>query len=143
MPQSKQISIFKQSQISLAMQQLISDDRSWFVQHPEALVRFRPAQNHEFEIFETLGEVPPSFIPSGYSKTIPRNWVAVVELMRIAGADPEANEENLRLRICTVPIRSKRHQAKATDELIQRITNELQDLKNNNSSNQLMTGKAA
>ncbi len=143
MPKSRQLNKFNQSQISLAMQKSIADDRSWFDHHPEALVRFRPAQDNEFDIFETLGEVPPRFIPSGCSEAIPQNWVAVVELMRVAGATNESNEGSLRLRICTVAIRSKSYQAKATKELIQRITSELVALTSNNSRDQLINDNVA
>ncbi len=129
MQKSAQPSTNNQSNAPLAMQKAIADDRNWFDQHPKAIVRFRPAQNQEFEHFERLEEQPPTFIPAGYSASAPKTWVAVIEIMRMTtAADDQPLEGNLRLRVCTVPIRSKSNQANAAKELIERVSSELLDL---------------
>jgi len=127
----------------LAMQKAIADDRNWFDQHPKAIVRFRPAQNQEFEHFERLEEQPPTFIPAGYSASAAKTWVAVIEIMRMTAAADELIEESLRLRICTVPIRSKTNQANAAKELIERVSSELLDLADKELNNQQRPDEAA
>ncbi len=143
MQKSAQPSESNQNNPPLAMQKAIADDRNWFNQHPKAIVRFRPAQNQEFEYFERLEEQPPTFIPCGYSETAPRNWVAVVEIMRMTAAADDPLEGNLRLRICTVPIRSKANQANAAKELIERVSSELLDLAGKGFHDQQMPDEAA
>ena len=128
MQTSNQPGSINQTEGQLAMQSAIANDRNWFDQHPKEIVRFRPARNQEFQQFEELEELPPTFIPSGFSQTLPKSWVAVVEIMRMTDAAHGPFAGSLRLRICTVPIRSKANQALATKELIERISGELLDL---------------
>ncbi len=127
----------------LALRAAIVDDRNWFNQHPKEIVRFRPAKTQEFEQFERLAELPPTFIPSGYSETAPRDWVAVVEMMRMTGAGHGPLERSLRLRVCTVALRSKINQAKAAAELIERISHELLELADQESNDLQMPDEAA
>jgi len=125
---SNQLDSINQTEGQLAMQSAIANDRIWFDQNPKEIVRFRPARNQEFQQFEEFEELPPTFIPSGYSETAPTNWVAVVEMMRMTATWHGPFEGSLRLRICTVPIRSKANKAKAARELIKCISSELLDL---------------
>ena len=73
-----------------------------------------------------MGEQPPSFRPSICNSTAPLRWVAVVDVMRLAGsqfADPD--EPTVRLRVRIPAIRSFRRQEKAKAELLEAITAEL------------------
>ena len=143
MQTSNQPGSINQTEGQLAMQSAIINDRNWFDQHPKEIVRFRPALNQEFQQFEELEELPPTFIPSGYSETVPKSWVAVVEIMRLMDAAHGSIHGSLRLRICTVPIRSKANQANAARELIKAISNELLDLGYNDLNDQRVPYKAA
>ncbi len=143
MQTSNQPVSINQTEGQLAMRSAIVNDRNWFDQHPREIVRFRPALNQEFQQFEELEELPPTFLPSGFSETLPKSWVAVVEIMRMIDAAYGPLEGSLRLRICTVPIRSKANQALATQELIERISSELLDLGYNYLIDQRVPYKAA
>ena len=143
MQTSNQPGSINQTEGQLAMQSAIANDRNWFDQHPKEIVRFRPARNQEFQQFEELEELPPTFIPSGFSQTLPKSWVAVVEIMRMTDAAHGPFAGSLRLRICTVPIRSKANQALATKELIERISGELWDLGCNDLNDRRVPYKAA
>ena len=75
-----------------------------------------------------MGEQPPSFRPSICKPTAPLRWVAVVDLMRLAGsplADPE--EATVRLRLRIPAIRSSRRQDQAKAELLDAVAAELLD----------------
>ena len=102
------------------------EDRLWFQNNPAALVRFRIASPGEFTPLYAMGEQPPSFRPSICKPTAPLRWVAVVDLMRVAGspmADPE--EATIRLRLRIPAIRSFRRQEKAKAELLDIVAAEL------------------
>ena len=110
------------------MHHAVREDRLWFQNNPIALVRFRTASPGEFTPLYAIGEEPPSFRPSICRSTTPLRWVAVVDLMRLAGsnlADPEEPTARLRLRIPA--IRSFRRQEKAKAELLDAIAAELLD----------------
>ena len=114
------------------MHHAVREDRLWFQNNPVALVRFRMASPGEFTPLYAMGEQPPSFRPSICKPTAPLHWVAVVDLMRMAGspmADPEKATIRLRLRIPA--IRSFRRQEKAKAELLDAVAAEL--LKNHAS----------
>ena len=143
MQTSNQPGSINQNEWQLAMRSAIINDRNWFDQHPREIVRFRPALNQEFQQFEELDELPPTFLPSGFSETLPKSWVAVVEIMRMIDAAYGQLHGSLRLRICTVPIRSKANQALATQELIERISSELLDLGYNHLRDRGVPYKAA
>ena len=108
------------------MHHAIHEDRLWFQNHPVALIRFRTASPGEFTPLHERGEQPPFFRPSVCRPNAPLLWVAVVDLMRLAGApspDPEGPTARLRLQIPA--IRSFRLQKKAKAELLDAIAAEL------------------
>ena len=110
------------------MHHAVREDRLWFQHNPVALVRFRTASPGEFKPLHAIGEQPPCFRPSVCRPSAPLNWVAVVDLMRLAGsqsADPE--EATVRLRLRIPAIRSFRRQEKAKAELLDAIAAELLD----------------
>ena len=107
------------------MHHAVREDRLWFQNNPVALVRFRMASPGEFTPLYAMGEQPPSFRPSICKPTAPLRWVAVVDLMRVAGspmADPE--EATIRLRLRIPAIRSFRRQEKAKAELLENQSSE-------------------
>ena len=107
------------------MQRAIANDRRWFERHPEAVVRFRRARAGEFHPVLAMGESIPTFIPPGFQTSAPLNWVAVVELMRALGETSHSQEGSIRVRVRTISIRSKLHQAKASTALTRAIATEL------------------
>ena len=110
------------------MHHAVREDRLWFQNNPEALVRFRAASPGEFSPLYAMGEQPPSFRPSICRLTAPLRWVAVVDLMRLTSsslADPE--EATVRLRLRIPAIRSLRRQERAKAELLDAVAAELLD----------------
>ena len=108
------------------MHHAVREDRLWFQNNPVALVRFRTASPGEFTPLLTMGEQPPCFRPSVCRPNAPLRWVAVVDLMRLAGsplADPE--EATIRLRLRIPAIRSFRRQEQAKAELLEAVAAEL------------------
>ena len=85
----------------------ITDDRLWFQRHPKALIRFRPIRRAEFAPLERLGEAPPSFVPEALQGKSSLTWVAVVDLTRSLREEAEDPGLSLRVRLLTVPLRSK------------------------------------
>ena len=110
------------------MHQAVREDRLWFQNNPVALVRFRTASPGEFTPLYETGQQPPFFRPSVCRPNAPLRWVAVVDLMRLAGsplADP--NEPTARLRLRIPAIRSFKGQEKAKAELLDAVAAELLD----------------
>ena len=110
------------------MHHAVREDRLWFQKNPVALVRFRTASPGEFTPLYAMGEQPPFFRPSVCRHTAPLRWVAVIDLMRLAGsplAIPNEPTAGLRLRIPA--IRSFRRQEKAKAELLDAVAAELLD----------------
>lgn len=110
------------------MHHALSDDRLWFQCNPVAIVRFRNVFPGEFTPLVSMGEKPPFFRPSVCRPGAPLRWVAVVDLMRLAGsslANPEKASARLRLQIPA--IRSSRGQEKAKAELLNAVSAELLD----------------
>ena len=108
------------------MHHAVRDDRLWFQTNPASIVRFRTASPEEFTPLVSMGEKPPFFRPSFCRPGAPLRWVAVVDLMRLAGSsltDPEEPTARLRLRIPA--IRSLQSQEKAKAELLNAIAKEL------------------
>ena len=108
------------------MHHAVREDRLWFQNNPVDLVRFRLASPGEFTPLYAMGEQPPFFRPSMCRPGAPLRWVAVVDLMRLAGshlAGPDEPTARLRLRIPA--IRSFRRQEKAKAELLDAIATEL------------------
>ena len=108
------------------MHHAVRDDRLWFQTNPVDIVRFRTTSPGEFTPLVSMGKKPPFFRPSMCRPGAPLRWVAVVDLMRLAGsslADPEEPTARLRLRIPA--IRSFKGQEKAKAELLDAIAAEL------------------
>ena len=82
-------------------------DRMWFSRHTQARVRFRPERPGEFSPLEAAGHTVPAFIPRILSPATPLSWVAVIELTRALTTDEQADQPSLRIRLRTVPIRSR------------------------------------
>ena len=108
------------------MHQAVSDDRLWFQGNPVAIVRFRNAIPGEFTPFVSMGENPPFFRPSVCRPRAPLRWVAVVDLMRLAGSSLANSEKaSARIRLQIPAIRSLRGQEKAKAELLNAVSAEL------------------
>ena len=104
----------------------IRQDRCWFQTNPSAIVRFRSASEGEFTPLQAIGAVPPSFRPSFCRVNAPLSWVAVVDLMRLAGSpSTQPDEPTVRLRLQIPAIRSAKRQQKAKAELLDAIAAEL------------------
>ena len=104
----------------------IRQDRCWFQTNPSAIVRFRSASEGEFTPLQAIGAVPPSFRPSFCRDNAPLSWVAVVDLMRLAGSpSTQPDEPTVRLRLQIPAIRSVKRQQKAKAELLDAIAAEL------------------
>ena len=110
------------------MHHAVREDRLWFQNNPVALVRFRTASPGEFTRLYAIGEQPPCFRPSVCRPSAPLRWVAVVDLMRLAGSPwADANEPTARLRLRIPAIRSFKGQEKAKAELLDAVAAELLD----------------
>ena len=108
------------------MHHAVRDDRLWFQNNPDAIVRFRSAAPGEFTPLQAVGEQPPLFRPSLCRASAPLRWVAVVDLMRLAGStDLDRAEPTLRLRVRVPAIHSAQRQRKAGEELLDAIAAEL------------------
>lgn len=108
------------------MASAIRQDRLWFQTNPSAIVRFRSASKGEFTPLQAIGATPPSFRPSFCRANAPLNWVAVVDLMRLAGSlSTKPDEPTARLRLQIPAIRSAKRQQKAKAELLNAIAAEL------------------
>ena len=86
---------------------VVLTDRAWFAAHPQARVRFRPERPGEFSPFEAAGHTVPAFAPPQFPHDIPLSWVAVIELTRLLGIADQTDTSSLRIRLRTVPIRSR------------------------------------
>ena len=114
------------SEMRVGLVSAIQQDRCWFQTNPSAIVRFRSASEGEFTPLQAIGALPPSFRPSFCRANAPLSWVAVVDLMRLAGsASPRPDEPTVRLRLLIPAIRSAKRQQKAKAELLDAITAEL------------------
>ena len=108
------------------MHQAVRDDRRWFQSNPVALIRFRTASPGEFAPLYEIGAQPPCFRPSVCRPSAPLRWVAVVDLMRLAGTQMAAPEEpTVRLRVRIPAIRNFKRQEKAKAELLDVVAGEL------------------
>ena len=108
------------------MHHAVRDDRLWFQANPLAIVRFRTAYPGEFTPLVSMGKKPPFFRPSMCRPGAPLRWVAIVDVMRLAGSsltDPEEPTARLRLRIPA--IRSLKCKEKAKEELLNAVAAEL------------------
>tara|TARA_B100000900_G_scaffold353495_1_gene321713 strand:+ start:217 stop:582 length:366 start_codon:yes stop_codon:yes gene_type:complete len=111
-------------------------DRIWFKHNPSAIVRFRKASRGEFHHIIATGSTPPEFRPSICKPDAPLRWVAVVDLMRLAGeSNVQSEEPTLRLRLRIPAIRSLKRQKQVTNELLEAIAEELLTLITDNDTN--------
>ena len=82
-------------------------DRAWFLLHSEARVRFRPETVGEFSPLESCGHTVPVFLPPEFSAATALTWVAVIELSRCLDLATDSDGSSLRIRLRTLPIRSR------------------------------------
>ncbi|MEB3165858.1 MAG: hypothetical protein VKO65_04235 [Cyanobacteriota bacterium] len=85
------------------------DDRRWFRDHPEALVRLRPQFPDEVEAMNASSAVAGGSLPSIWVQTdqgpLAPSWMAVVDLMRLEGAPAGPDGESCRMKLaCPAPI---------------------------------------
>lgn len=85
----------------------VAGDRAWFSRNPGVRIRFRVARPGEFTPLEAAGHVVPALVPSGVDPAAPLTWVAVIELSRCLGTEQPADGSSIRVRLRTVPIRSR------------------------------------
>ena len=120
------------------MSSAIRQDRLWFQSNPFAIVRFRAASDGEFTPLEDTGVTPPEFRPSICRPNAPLRWVAVVDLMRLAGTtSAEPQNSTLRVRLKVPAIRSLRRQQQVEEELLEAIALELLSLMTAEEHNQV------
>ena len=106
----------------------VKTDRIWFQNNPSAIVRFRTAARDEFAPLIATGSTPPAFHPSICKPDAPLRWVAVVDLMRLAGeTNLQQEDPTLRLRLQIPAVRSLKRQKQVEDELLNAIAEELLD----------------
>ena len=102
------------------------NDRLWFKQNLDAVIRFRPEIEHEFAPLLRHGSTPPRFIPSHLKQSSPFNWVVVVNLQRMLRISTDQAElGQMRLRIQTIAIPQLKDQRLAEKELTRAIAAEL------------------
>ena len=110
----------------IQMSGAIQRDRLWFLKNQSAIVRFRPVDQDEFAPLQAVGEVPPAFRPSICKPNTPLRWVAVVDLMRLAGQTiVSPDDSTLRLRLRIPEIRSHKRRQQVEEELLNAIAAEL------------------
>ena len=123
-PRTKHDGILSEMRVCLVRS--IWQDRCWFQTNTSAIVRFRAASEGEFTQLQAIGATPPSFRPSFSRANAPLSWVAVVDLMRLAGPpSTQPDEPTVRLRLQIPAIRSAKRQQKAKAELLEAIAAEL------------------
>lgn len=88
------------------------------------MVRFRPQRPGDFGLIPP-GVEPPSFVPLQLDPDAPLTWVAVVDVCRALGLP--SGEAALRVRMRTVPIRSRRLQAQMSEEFAIAVCRDLLD----------------
>ena len=115
------------------MHSAVSNDKLWFKLNPEAIVRFRHYVIGEFDALLNAGEQPPDFRPTNCRPNAPLNNVAVVDLIRLAGADDEdLSGPTARLRLRIPKIHRQHRQQQAKKELLRSVATELlQSMENN------------
>ena len=100
------------------------EDRVWFSRHPQALVRFRPSRDHEVQALTKAGFPQPVFIPPGLSSSELPTWVAVVELTRVLAVPGSLDGASIRIRLFTVPIRSRTLQKRLAPLFLQAVVDD-------------------
>ena len=108
------------------MHHAVREDRLWFQNNPDALVRFRTASPGEFTPLFERGEQPPFFRPSICRPTAPLRWVAVVDLMRLVDNGARGTgEPTARLRLRVPALRTPDRRRRAEQELKKAVAAEL------------------
>ena len=108
------------------MHPAVRNDRIWFQNNPEAVVRFRRAFRAEFQSIVRHGKETPVFRPSFCRSEAPTSWVAVVDLIRlIQPGEVEPSELTARVRLRIPALRSIVRKRRAERELTQAIAVEL------------------
>ncbi len=103
---------------------LVESDRLWFASRPTYMVRFRPRRPGDFGLMPPDVE-PPTFVPHHLAPNAPLTWVAVVDLFRALGLP--SGDGALRVRMRTVPIRSRRLQAQMAEVFAIAVCQDLLD----------------
>jgi hypothetical protein len=103
---------------------VLESDRRWFARRPSCMVRFRPQLPGDFGLMPSAIE-PPLYIPPQLDPGAPLTWVAVVDLCRVLAVSP--GDGGLRVRMRTVPIRSRRLQAQMAEEFAIAVCHDLLD----------------
>ncbi len=98
-------------------------DQRWFKRHPKRIVRFRSEINGELDALRSEAREIPQYRPAGFRADVQLNWVAVVDLQRLAGCFNAP--ESLRIRMQTCAIRSDAMQRLVGDELAEAVAAEL------------------
>ena len=89
------------------MHPAVRNDRIWFQNNPEAVIRFRRAFAAEFQSVVKHGGQIPVFRPSFCRSKATTSWVAVVDLMRlIEPGDVEPDKPTARIRLRIPALRS-------------------------------------
>ena len=101
------------------------DDRAWFQRRPRALVRFRPSRDNEIHCIDSQALTKPVFVPSGLCCSEPPTWVAVVELTRALACPDLPDGSSIRVRVFTVPIRSRSLQKSLAPVFVQAVVDDL------------------
>ena len=120
------------------MSSAIRQDRLWFQSNPSAIVRFRAAADGEFTPLLNEGATPPEFRPSICKPNAPLRWVAVVDLMRLAGttdSNKHPHDPTLRVRLRVPALRCLRRQQQVEEELLDAIASELLSLMSTDDQN--------
>ena len=120
------------------MSSAIRRDRLWFQSNPSAIVRFRAAADGEFTPLLNAGATPPEFRPSICKPNAPLRWVAVVDLMRLAGttdSNTHPHDPTLRVRLRVPALRSLRRQQQVEEEMLDAIASELLSLMSTDDQN--------
>ena len=102
------------------MHHAVREDRAWFQNHPGVLIRFRTASPGEFTPF-TRWVNSHLFSAQRLPALCPLRWVAVIDLMRLAGhplSDSAEQTARLRLRIPAIRSFKRREAARQVLDLI-------------------------
>jgi len=111
-----------------ALLEVLADDRNWFRQNPDQVVRLRPVMPGEEVAQEALGMTMPVLAPPGYCWSDAGSWVGVVHVQRASG-DPcrDGSGGRLRFRIPPVPPCARQWMAEALVAYADHVIEEIND----------------
>ena len=111
-----------------AFAEVLADDRNWFRQNPDQVVRLRPVMPGEEVAQEALGMTMPVLAPPGYCWSDAGSWVGVVHVQRASG-DPcrDGSGGRLRFRIPPVPPCARQWMAEALVAYADHVIEEIND----------------